>query len=423
MRGAIAALFFLLPVLGCPEAAAAADVDLISANTLSFDADLRLAAADGEPSWLNQGFGKLRSSGTGDRKLRAEPELGTVDIVWQPRAGFAWSATIVGTLQGGERTEAGLSEAFVSYKPMRSQSLRFSARAGLMWPPVSLEHGGADWHVLETVTPSAINSWIGEEVRPLALEGTAGMQVGEHDLSATVGLFAANDTAAALLTLRGWAMHDRKTLAFHRQPLPELPELLEYSQPQFTTPLLDVAPGFAKRPGYYVKLAWRPPLPIRIEAFHYDNRAAPEALNADLEWGWHTRFNNLGLVARAGPATEIKAQAIRGTTVMGFVEGGSRWIDARFSSAFVLASHQVGKSHLTGRVETFRTRNSGSYVTSEDNEQGWAVTAAYRREISMNLDLSAELLHVHSNRDQRISSGLRPRQNQSQLQLVARAHW
>ena len=47
-----------------------------------------------------------------------------------------------------------------------------------MWPPVSLEHEGADWHVQDSITPSAINSWIGEEVRPVALEGTLAANLG-----------------------------------------------------------------------------------------------------------------------------------------------------------------------------------------------------------------------------------------------------
>lgn len=422
MRWPVNALIFFVAA-AAPAGSRAADLDFLSPETVSVTGDVRLIAADGESSWLRESFGKLRSSGSGASDFGLKPQIGSVDLVWQPRAGFAWSATVVATLQGGERTEAGLSEAFVSYKPMRSAALRLSARAGLMWPPVSLEHGGADWHVLDTVTPSAINSWIGEEVRPLAAEASIGTQAGQHDLSATVALIAANDTAGALLSLRGWALHDRKTIAFHRQPLPPLPVLLLGAQPQFTTPLLDVAPGFARRPGYYVKLVWRPPTAFRLEAFHYDNRGDPEAVNEYVEWGWRTRFDNLGVVAALGPQTEIKAQAMRGTTIMGFPEPRRRWIDAKFSSAFVLASQGFGKSHLAVRSEYFETRNRGSLVTADENERGWAGTAAFRRDLSTNFSLAAELLRVHSRRRQRRDVGLGSTQSQTQLQLVARAFW
>src|SRR6185312_3228678 len=114
-----------------------------------------------------------------DGDLRVEPELGNVSLVWKPQ--FTWSlgATIVGSVQGGERTDAGLSQAYLTYRPMRSSTVAFSARAGLMWVPVSLEHEGADWHVKNSITPSAINSWIGEEVRPVAAEGTISTSLGE----------------------------------------------------------------------------------------------------------------------------------------------------------------------------------------------------------------------------------------------------
>lgn len=404
------------------QPARAADLEVFSANAFSLSGDVRLVAADGERSWLDEGFGKLRGSGTASGNLRVKPELGLVDLVWQPRLGFAWSATVVGTLQGGEKTRAGLSEAFISYKPMRREKLRLSVRAGLMWVPLSLEHGGADWHVIDTVTPSAINSWVGEEVRPLAAEATLSTKIGAQQLSGTIAVIAVNDTAGALLTLRGWGLHDRKTLAFQRQSLPPLPPLLLGSQPQFTTPLLDVKEGFAKRPGFYAKLAWTPQAPIRVELFHYDNRADPEAVNEHLEWGWRTRFDNVGLVGKLGPSTTLKAQAMRGTTRMGF-GGQRRWIDAQFRSAFLLATHEFGKMRVAGRIEGFDVRNKGSRVTPQDDDRGWATTFAVTRELSGHFSLAGEFVHVSSNRQQRASAGLAERQPQSQLQILLKARW
>ena len=106
-------------------------------------------------------------------------------------------------------------------------------------------------------------------------------KVGEHQLTVTAALFDVNDTAGALLAFRGWALHDVKALAFRKQPLPELNEFMEYGQPRFTHPVKEMDGGFLSRPGYYIKLAWQPPMPVRVEAIHYDNGSDPEAVNAE----------------------------------------------------------------------------------------------------------------------------------------------
>ncbi|HEX8938034.1 MAG TPA: hypothetical protein VF776_07175 [Sphingomicrobium sp.] len=412
--------------LGCALAAlwvapaSADELKLFTADTFEISGDMRLVAVDGERSWIDGGFGKLRSGSNG--KLRVRPELGNAALVWKPQ--FTWSlgAIVAGSVQGGDRTGAGLSQAYLTFRPMRSSWLVFSARAGLMWPPVSLEHEGYDWHVKDSITPSAINSWIGEEVRPVAAEGTVSATLGGHKLRATAALMAANDTSGTLLTFRGWALHDRTTLAFRRQPLPPLDEDVADYQAPFTHPLLDIHSGFAHRPGYYLKLAWQPPVPVRFELFHYDNRANPQDVNADSEWGWNTQFDEAGLVADLGAATELKAQALQGRTRMGFREDTSRWVDNRFRSAFVLLTRPFGTVRLTGRIDVFDTRNRGSEIGSEYNDKGWSAMLAAKRDWSHFSGL-IELLHVSSRRDNRADAGLNPRQRQTQLQAEVRTHW
>ena len=412
--------------LGCAalwaSPASAGDLKLFTSDSFQLSGDVRLVAVDGEKSWLDGGLGKLRSGSDGG--LRVRPQLGNASLVWTPQ--FAWSlgAIVVGSLQGGERTEVGLSQAYLSFKPMRGTELAFSARAGLMWPPVSLEHEGADWHVKDSITPSAINSWMGEEVRPVAAEATLAANLGEHKLRATAAVMASNDTSGTLLTFRGWALHDRTTLAFRRQPLPPLDDEVAGYQAPFTHPLLDIHNGFAHRPGYYAKLAWQPPIPIRLELFRYDNRANPEDINADLEWGWRTQFNNVGAVAELGRATELKLQAMDGRTRMGFIEEGETrpWVDNNFRSAFVMLVHQLGSVGLATRIEAFDTHNRGSDVDGEYDDKGWSAMLAARRDWTHFTGL-VELLHVSSKREDREEIGLHRRQRQTQLQAEVRMHW
>lgn len=405
----------------CPAPAVASDLRLFTPDTLELSGDVRMVAVNGEESWLDGEFGKLRSGS--DHDLRIGPQLGNVDLVWQPQFTWSLSATIVGSLQGGERTQAGLSQAYLSFKPMRSASgTAFSARAGLMWPPVSLEHEGADWHVADSITPSAINSWIGEEVRPVAAEGSLGVDLGASKLRGSAAVMAANDTAGTLLTFRGWALHDRTTLAFNRWPLPPLGEEFTEVQAPFTHPLIDLPSGFAHRPGYYAKLAWQPPLPVRIELFRYDNRANPEDINADLEWGWRTQFDNVGLVARPGGGAEIKVQALQGRTRMGMMEEGRRWIDNRFRSAFLLLSKPFGRFGIAVRGEAFDTRNRGSWWDDEYDEHGWSAMIAAKREFGPFAGL-LEVLHVSSFNPTRGHAEERSRQRQTQLQAQVRMRW
>ena len=408
---------------GCAIAALwatpASAADFFSADTVELSGDLRLVAVDGPESWVDGGFGKLRSGSNGDP--RVTPQLGNASIVWKPE--FTWSlgATVVGSFQGGERTEAGLSQAYLTFKPMRGTKIAASGRLGLMWPPVSLEHEGADWHVRDSITPSAINSWIGEEVRPVAAEATLAATLGSHQLRATAAVMAANDTAATLLTFRGWALHDRTTLAFHRQPLPPLGEFTGIQAP-YTHPLIDLHEGFAHRPGYYAKLAWQPPVPVRFELFHYDNRANPEDVTLDMEWGWHTRFDNVGLVADLGGGTEFRAQALTGRTHMGFVEEGRRWINNRFRSAFVLLSRPFGPYGLAVRAEAFGTHNRGGWWTEDYDERGWSAMIAGKRDFGHFAGL-VELLHVSSRNGSLEEQGLAPRQRQTQGQAELRMRW
>ena len=244
-----------------------------------------------------------------------------------------------------------------------SSGIAFSARAGLMWPPVSLEHEGADWHVKDSITPSAINSWIGEEVRPVAAEGTLGASLGAHKLRATAAVIAANDTAGTLLTFRGWALHDRTTLAFSRQPLPPLGDDFAEYPGAFTHPLIDLHRGFAHRPGYYAKLTWQPPVPVRIELFRYDNRANPEDVNADLRMGLAHAVRRCRRWSRtSAPAPSSRRRRSRAAPAWAFRWTGAAGSTTASARPIVLLTQPFGQFGLAARADAFDTRNRGSLV-------------------------------------------------------------
>ena len=362
VRGSAIPLGCALAALWAAPAQRRSDLKLFTPDTFELSGDVRLVAVDGEKSWVDGGFGKLRSGSDGD--LRVQPQLGNVSLVWKPQ--FTWSlgAIVVGSVQGGERTEAGLSQAYLTFRPMRSSKVAFSARAGLMWPPVSLEHEGADWHVKDSITPSAINSWIGEEVRPVAAEGTIAASLGEHKLRATAALMAANDTAGTLLTFRGWALHDRTTLAFSRQPLPPLGRARPAIQAPFTHPLIDLAPRLRAPAGLLceARLAAAGAGPRRAVPLRQSRQSRGRERRPRMGLA-HAASTMSALVADLGSGAELKAQALQGRTRMGYPDDrpalgrrplplGLRDADAAVRTA----------SDLPARADAFDTRNRGSVV-------------------------------------------------------------
>jgi len=402
-----------LAALACLVAEAPARA---SDAVMSGVADFRLAAADGETSWLDGGFGKARFGGgrDGDLRFRAVPAEG--ELILQPQVGWNLRGTLVITAQDGPRTPIDLSEAFLTWKPLPRGAIHVSARAGLFWPPVSLEHQGAGWTMPDMITPSAINSWIGEEVKVAGAEATVARDTGDGRVSATFALFGFNDTAGTLLAFRGWALHDVTAGAFGHRRLPMLNPFMKDVQAPSTRPVIEID----DRPGFYAKLAWAPAAPFSVEAFYYRNRGTPEAVTDRLQWGWDTRFWNVGASADLGARTRLAAQALTGTTEMGAEEDERYWVETRFRSAYLRLTREQGPLTLNVRLDWFGTRERGSEMGGIESEDGWAAAAAASWPFSPHAKLIVEGLRVDSERGSRARAGLAPRQRQNVVQAALR---
>lgn len=402
-----------------PAPADTGGIDLFSRNTVHAQVDVRLAVADGHTSFINGGFGKTRFQGTSSGGYKADGGLYEADLIWQPRFGKAFSANVSAAWQRDKGFD--LMEAFLNYLPTSSLGpVRISGRVGLMWPEISLEHAtGGAWSAVNTITPSAINSWVGEEVKVIGAEATARASLGEQDFSATAGVFGWNDTSGTLLSFRGWALQDIKATATGYFPLPPRDAFLTRAQAGQTQNTLEID----RRPGFYGRIDWHPPQPVGVALFYYDNVGDPQAFTQALQWGWRTRFWNLGVNADVAPKTKILAQAMTGSTIMGFPVNGQPWVHTDFSSAYLLAVHDFGKVALTGRIEAFQTREHGSEMATNNSEDGWAWTLAARVPVNTYFTGFAEVLNVRSNRGTRVDLGglSSPFENQMVFQLALRA--
>ncbi len=393
--------------------------DIISGRTLSILLDARLVAANGHKSFTDGGLGITRFSGAKDGDFRVDPLPIEADLIWTPRFTNSLSGNVSVAWQRDQENAVDVMEAFVTFLPARSGNVSVSAKAGLYWPEISLEHAtGGAWSTVHTITPSAINSWVGEEVKVVGAEASLMATIGKSDFSATAGLFGFNDTSGTLLSFRGWALQDIKATAFGHFPLPPLNSFIVHLQEDQTRSLIELD----NRVGFYGRLEWRPPAPVTVNAFYYDNRGNPAAFEPTGQWGWRTRFVNLGLTAELAPGTRLLAQAMEGTTQMGFKTNGVVWVDTRYRSAYALLAHEIGKGEVSGRVEAFDTSEHGSRMShSDESQRGWALTAAGRWTFNPLLTGFLEVLHVHSTRGTRtVYFGLPPTESQTVIQASLR---
>jgi len=395
---------------------ACAQIELITPETVHGVIDMRLVAADGEPSFTDGGFGKARYGGDGRGGWRVRGDLAQAAIEWRPRLNWEWSAVVDAAYQPGQSQAVDLVQAYIVYKPVPRSQTRISARLGLFYPPISLEHDAPVWGVTNTITSSAINSWVGEEVKVAGLEATVERDFGGQALSLTGALFGGDDTAGTLLTYRGWAMHDLKSTLGGDFGLPPLSDFAASVQPSETYSSREID----RRGGYYARLDWRPQASLDLHLFHYDNRGDRVSVDNDGQWAWATAFTEAGAQLQLGAKTIVLAQALTGRTSFGFPTPAGLFADAGFRAAYALVSRDVGKATLTGRADLFSVADHTAQSEYGADERGWALTAAARYPIGAHADLRLEALHIWSNRPARDLANLAAAQAQTILQSSLR---
>ncbi len=393
--------------------------DIFSKNTVFLMLDTRLTVADGAKSFDNGGFGITRFQGDSKGGYAAQVAPEEADLVWSPRFTNSLSANVSAAWQKDHGPGVGLMEAFVSYLPAQTGAVSISARAGLMWPDISLEHStGGAWTVVNTITPSAINSWVGEEVRVVGIETTVHASVADQELALTAGGFEYNDTSGTLLSFRGWALQDIKGTAPGNFSLPPLNPFIKLLQQNLTQNTINID----HTPGWYASLSWRPPAPFGVALFYYDNDGDPQAFTTQGQWGWRTRFWNLGVNADLDAKTRLLAQGMIGSTQMGFKTDGVPWVDTDYQAVYVMLTRQIGAFAVSGRVDGFQTREHGSEMPPDNDQDGYALTAAARINLNTHLTLLGEALNVRSWRGTRVDLGGldSPYESQTVFQIALR---
>ena len=363
-------------------------------------------------------MGKLRYD-SGSNVL----QLGQAVLKVEQDIGESWAAHVIASAASDRRRRVDLNEAWLAWSPVPAGPWRLRAKLGAFFPATSVEldYDSIGWTPERTLSSSAINSWIGEELRTKGLElhwqRDGRFSGSPHDFGFTAAIYGWNDPAGTLLAWRGWSISDRITRLSEPLLLADLPAYAKGGPIWHQTRDIQLFRDTDHRPGYYAGLNYRWNGQLEAALLHYDNRADPMTIKGR-QWGWTTRFEHASLRWRPSTRWELAAQAMHGTTFM-----GPNIVNVPFASWYVLASHTIGRGSTTIRYDRFRTGDRDILPQDPNQERGHALALAYRWRACDSMDVLAEWLRVSSDRASLVEMGESPHQRGRSVSLAARLHF
>lgn len=355
------------------------------------------------------GLGKLEYGYGGQTPLAIGQAL--ADLRAEPTDSLGAFATV--RAAPDQHAPLDVLEAYTRYEPVANASWLWLIKGGAFFPPISLENEGIGWTSPWTITSSAINSWVGDELRTIGGENDVEWRHSGGALGMTAAVYGDNSPAGALLADRGWVFDSRPIGLFGE---PHEPDVLAHElgdpTPLFEEPFKQIGGN----PGWYAGASARQDGIGRLALLYYDNEADPR-LHAGTDFAWRTKFANLGAELDAGDVV-LLSQAMAGQTTI----APSAALSARtdFQSAYLLAGYYFGQFRIAGRIDVFATQQEYDPGGGVPGEHGYALTLAGTWAPKRWLHLTAELMRVDADRDERALEGLPPHAVQVQGQLVAR---
>lgn len=360
----------------------AAEPVKLSPPTLAGLLDVRYTRTSQQRGWLNGGTNKLRyggadkdGNGSGDRNAHVfgVPQVSLLlDAALPANTGIHVQTNFNADTDSGPGS-IGLIEAYAR-GAWTVELGRFEAKAGAFIPKISREHTERAWSTRHTLTPSAIGSWIAEEVRSFGTEGSwkrAILEDGDLDGKLTAGLFSGNDGTGRILLYRGWSLHDYQAPLDASLPAPRVGNGKPFSERD-------------GRVGFYTRSEFST-LDGTVKAFsgYWDNNGDHDSSPAGTSIAdeiWNTQFWDGGV--------EFETES---WTVIGHYMGGQsasracpRW---PWQAWYALASHRRGPWTLSGRYDHFS-------VNRKKFENGYAITTDLMREFGKHQQLALEYVYL-----------------------------
>ena len=370
---------------------------------------------DQTKSWLDGGSGKGRYGANSSGENRFKPVFSEAGLIGDAAFGRALRAHLQIKFDDQQRHIVDIAEGYISYRSPPRAGIRWRLRAGTFLPPVSLENHGIGWTSPYTLSSSALNSWIGEELRVNGGELKALFEYAGLSWDLFGAVYFANDAAGKLLAARGFAVHDRELAVFDRTPLP----LTHSAARNRFGPFAGLANIYEPlheidgRPGFYVGANMRSPLLGRFSFMYYDNNGDPEAINrTEGHYAWATRFGVLGYRGEILEDLTFVTQTLYGDTAAGprLIWTGKRVSESTFFATYALLHKRHGRFSAALRGEVWEVWDRDRMLFNYDGaEDGYGVTVSASFKPWPWSRISAELQYLDHDRPVRIFGG-EPRQ-------------
>ncbi len=208
-----------------PLASAQYDVEPEERFWLRTLLDVRIARGPAAPSWTDSGPGKTRYGGRStDSGFEHVTRIELAQLAIE--AGAALPGDLRAQVQLNVQNDVAgnytpwLVEAILR-KEWGEAAGGWGLQAGVMNLPFSLEHIGAAWSPERTISASALNSWLWEDISLAGVEGEWWRDTqGGLRLGVLAGVGYGPDLFGRLLALRGWVMGDAQGGINGDLPLP-----------------------------------------------------------------------------------------------------------------------------------------------------------------------------------------------------------
>ncbi|MFL6579014.1 MAG: hypothetical protein ACJ8MR_20485 [Povalibacter sp.] len=376
----------LLMVIGCAlspmRAHAQYEVDEDKSVWIRALLDVRAVYAGPLTSWVDGGTGRTRYGGkssAGHFEHDSDLVLSQLDLQFGANLPWGIRAQAQANVQPdiADTYEPWLVEAFLR-KEWAREAHGWGLQVGLMNNPFSLEHTGPAWTPEYTLSASALNSWLWEELPVGGLEAEWFREPQEGlKISIIAGAGYGPDQLGRLLALRGWTMGDGLSGVNTELPLPngtrtDIFDEMDHRAAAYTSVTVSDTEGRGA-----------------IKLGYFDNFGDQATAGV-----WHTRLANIGTTFSPLPKLDVIVQYLRGKALI-----RDKTNDSSLRAFYAMLSAHHQRHRVSVRYDEFRISDlDGGNLTAE---HGDAITFGYAYEWGLRQRVAVEYIRLDSVREAR----------------------